>query len=105
MCSITPFFLPKNISPCLHLSIPLPIHVSVLPSFPERLSQKDLEITQGLREKLQLFADMVECVSSLEDPGSRSRLLLRGDASDLHQGEQLLQGAIHEGRGVHSTAS
>ncbi|XP_067085927.1 rho guanine nucleotide exchange factor 18 isoform X2 [Osmerus mordax] len=64
--------------------------------FQVRLSQKDHQIAQGLREKLQLFADMVECVSSLEDPGSRSRLLLRGDASDLQQGEQLLQGAIHE---------
>ena len=51
----------------------------------------------GLTEKLQLFADMAESVAGLEDIASRSHLLLRGDASDLHQGETLLKGAITEG--------
>jgi len=55
-------------------------------------------IVQALTEKLQLFADMAEPVASLEDTASRSRLLLRGDASDLQQGETLLKGAITEGR-------
>lgn len=64
----------------------------------ERLSQKDSVIVQALTEKLQLFADMAESVTGLEDAASHSRLLLRGDASDLHQGEALLKGAITEGR-------
>lgn len=67
----------------------------------ERLSQKDAVVIQALSEKLQLFAEMAESVGGLEDTASRSRLLLRGDASDLHQGETLLKGAITEGRTVH----
>ncbi|KAM8889606.1 rho guanine nucleotide exchange factor 18 isoform 3-T3 [Synchiropus picturatus] len=71
--------------------------VSRLKEFQERLCQKDAVITQALAEKLQLFADMAgECVSGLEDITSKSRLLLRGDASDLQQGETLLKGAITE---------
>lgn len=54
-------------------------------------------IVQALTEKLQLFAEMTESVSGLEDAGSRSRLLLRGDTSDLQQGETLLKAAITEG--------
>lgn len=58
---------------------------------------KDGQIVQILTEKLQLFADLAESVAGLEDARSLSRLLLRGDASDLQQGEQLLKGAITEG--------
>lgn len=54
-------------------------------------------MVQALTEKLQLFAEMAETVAGLEDTASRSRLLLRGDASDLQQGESLLKGAITEG--------
>ncbi|XP_029285191.1 LOW QUALITY PROTEIN: rho guanine nucleotide exchange factor 18 [Cottoperca gobio] len=64
--------------------------------FQERLSQKDAVVMHALTEKLQLFADMAESVAGLEDTASRSRLLLRGDASDLQQGETLLKGAITE---------
>lgn len=64
----------------------------------ERLSQKDAVITQALTEKLQLFADLAESVIGPEDAASRTRLLLRGDAPDLQQGEALLKGAITEGR-------
>lgn len=70
----------------------------MFPVFVERLSQKDAVIVQALNEKLQLFADMAESVAGLEDTASRSRLLLRGDSSDLQQGETLLKGAITEGR-------
>lgn len=52
---------------------------------------------QSLTEKLQMFADCAEMIAGLEDTGARARLLLRGDASDLQQGEQLLKGAITEG--------
>ncbi|XP_051929932.1 rho guanine nucleotide exchange factor 18 isoform X2 [Hippocampus zosterae] len=69
---------------------------SRLKEFQERLSQKDAVIVQALSEKLQLFADMAESVAGLEDTASRSKLLLRGDASDLQQGEALLKGAITE---------
>lgn len=64
----------------------------------ERLSQKDAVIAQALTEKLQLFADLAESVIGPEDTASRTRLLLRGDAPDLQQGEALLKGAITEGR-------
>ncbi|XP_058616183.1 rho guanine nucleotide exchange factor 18-like isoform X1 [Onychostoma macrolepis] len=64
--------------------------------FQDRLTLKDAQIVQSLTEKLQLFADLAESVSGLEDARSLSRLLLRGDASDLQQGEQLLKGAITE---------
>ncbi|XP_053286158.1 rho guanine nucleotide exchange factor 18 isoform X2 [Pleuronectes platessa] len=70
--------------------------VSRFKEFQDRLSQKDTVILQALTEKLQLFADMAESVAGLEDTASRSRLLLRGDASDLQQGEALLKGAITE---------
>ncbi|XP_037106534.1 LOW QUALITY PROTEIN: rho guanine nucleotide exchange factor 18 [Syngnathus acus] len=69
---------------------------SRLKEFQERLSQKDAVIVQALSEKLQLFADMAESVAGLEDTASRPKLLLRGDASDLQQGETLLKGAITE---------
>ncbi|XP_051549371.1 rho guanine nucleotide exchange factor 18-like isoform X1 [Myxocyprinus asiaticus] len=62
----------------------------------ERLTLKDAQIAQSLTEKLQLFAELAESVAGLEDSGSRSRLLLRGDVSDLQQGERLLKGAITE---------
>ncbi|KAG1945949.1 rho guanine nucleotide exchange factor 18-like isoform X1 [Pimephales promelas] len=64
--------------------------------FQDRLTLKDALIAQSLTEKLQLFAELAESVAGLEDASSRSRLLLRGDASDLQQGEQLLKGAITE---------
>ncbi|XP_058493993.1 rho guanine nucleotide exchange factor 18 isoform X3 [Solea solea] len=64
--------------------------------FQDRLSQKDAVIVQALTEKLQLFADMAESVAGLEDASLRCRLLLRGDASDLQQGEALLKGALTE---------
>ncbi|XP_048038677.1 rho guanine nucleotide exchange factor 18 isoform X3 [Megalobrama amblycephala] len=64
--------------------------------FHDRLTLKDAQIVQSLTEKLQLFAELAESVAGLEDTSSRSRLLLRGDASDLQQGEQLLKGAITE---------
>lgn len=54
-------------------------------------------ITRALSEKLQLFADLAESVIGPEEAASRSRLLLRGDAPDLQQGETLLKGAITEG--------
>ena len=71
----------------------------------DRLSQKDKVILLALTEKLQLFADMAESVAGLEDTASRSRLLLRGDASDLQQGETLLKGAITEGMCMPQTIS
>uniref|UniRef100_A0A674B1W6 Rho/rac guanine nucleotide exchange factor (GEF) 18b n=1 Tax=Salmo trutta TaxID=8032 RepID=A0A674B1W6_SALTR len=61
--------------------------------FQERLSQKDTQIVTILTEKLQLFSDMC-LVSGHGDMTFRSHLMLRGDASDLHQGETLLKGTI-----------
>ncbi|KAI4890127.1 hypothetical protein NFI96_023026 [Prochilodus magdalenae] len=67
-----------------------------LRDFQERLTAKDAQIMHALTDKLQLFAELAESVAGVEDAASRSRLLLRGDASDLQQGEQLLKGAITE---------
>ncbi|XP_056614215.1 rho guanine nucleotide exchange factor 18 isoform X2 [Triplophysa dalaica] len=64
--------------------------------FHERLMLKDAEIAHSLTDKLQLFSDLVESVAGVEDVSHHSRLLLRGDASDLQQGEQLIKGAITE---------
>nr|XP_046247316.1 rho guanine nucleotide exchange factor 18 isoform X2 [Scatophagus argus] len=64
--------------------------------FQERLSQRDVVITQALAEKLQLFAEFAESVVGPEDTASRTRLLLRGDVPDLQQGETLLKEAITE---------
>uniref|UniRef100_A0A8C9V0Y7 Rho/Rac guanine nucleotide exchange factor 18 n=1 Tax=Scleropages formosus TaxID=113540 RepID=A0A8C9V0Y7_SCLFO len=66
---------------------------SRLEEFQEQLRLKDAEIIQSLTEKLQIFAEMS---TGMEDMGSRTQLLLRGDSSDLQQGETLLKGAISE---------
>ncbi|GAA6093318.1 rho guanine nucleotide exchange factor 18 isoform X1 [Tachysurus ichikawai] len=62
----------------------------------EHLTMKDAQIRQALTDKLHLFADLAECVGVSEDAGTRRHLLLRGDTSELQQGEQLLKGAITE---------
>ncbi|XP_072555789.1 rho guanine nucleotide exchange factor 18-like isoform X1 [Paramormyrops kingsleyae] len=61
----------------------------------ERLSLKDAQIMQSLNGKLQIFADLAEFSAGVPT-GSRTRLLLRGDSSDLQQGENLLKDAITE---------
>ncbi|CAL8254312.1 unnamed protein product [Merluccius merluccius] len=71
-------------------------HAARFKEFQDRLKKKDAVVVNALTEKLQLFAEMAETVGGLEDTASRSRLLLRGDASDLQQGETLLKGAITE---------
>lgn len=56
---------------------------------------RDDLIKQSLAEKQQIFAAL--CESVLEQEVPHKGLLLRGDASDLQQGETLLNGAIDEG--------
>lgn len=58
---------------------------------------KDAQIRQALTDKLQLYAELAECMGVLEDTGTLRHLLLRGDTSELQQGERLLKGAITEG--------
>ncbi|XP_058257675.1 rho guanine nucleotide exchange factor 18 isoform X6 [Hemibagrus wyckioides] len=62
----------------------------------EHLTVKDAQIRQALTEKLGLYTELAEYVGVLEDTGTRRHLLLRGDASELQQGEHLLKGAITE---------
>lgn len=50
---------------------------------------------QNLVEKQRIFAALYETVMEQETP--HKGLLLRGDSSDLQQGEMLLKGAIYEG--------
>lgn len=56
---------------------------------------RDDQIKQCLAEKQQIFAALYETVTEQVTP--HKGLLLRGDASDLQQGETLLKGAIDEG--------
>lgn len=58
--------------------------------------EADDQITQKLTEKQQIFAALYEYVTAQETP--HKRLLLRGDTTDLQQGEVLLNGAINEGK-------
>ncbi|XP_077472069.1 rho guanine nucleotide exchange factor 18a isoform X2 [Stigmatopora argus] len=69
---------------------------SRLQEYQERLKVRDEHITQCLSEKLNIFSSMYE---DLTDREILPRgLLLRGDPTDLQQGETLLKGAIHEGK-------
>lgn len=56
----------------------------------------DDQIKQCLREKQQIFAALYERV--MEQETTHKGLLLRGDDTDLQQGEALLKGAIDEGK-------
>lgn len=58
---------------------------------------KDAQIVQHLEEKLQVFAALTETVTGVDD-APYHRLLLRGTTADLQQGEQLLIGAIADGK-------
>nr|XP_019968023.1 PREDICTED: rho guanine nucleotide exchange factor 18-like isoform X1 [Paralichthys olivaceus]XP_019968031.1 PREDICTED: rho guanine nucleotide exchange factor 18-like isoform X1 [Paralichthys olivaceus]XP_019968038.1 PREDICTED: rho guanine nucleotide exchange factor 18-like isoform X1 [Paralichthys olivaceus]XP_019968046.1 PREDICTED: rho guanine nucleotide exchange factor 18-like isoform X1 [Paralichthys olivaceus] len=60
----------------------------------DALKERDEQITQSLAAKQQIFAALFESVMEQETP--HKGLLLRGDATDLQQGEMLLKGAIHE---------
>ncbi|NXN46282.1 ARHGI factor, partial [Rhinoptilus africanus] len=68
-----------------------------LKEFQERLNVKDDLILQSLTEKQQIYLEMSE-MNGFEDhsQGSRSRLLLRGDASENLQGEAILKSAVTE---------
>lgn len=59
------------------------------------LKLRDDLIKQSLTEKQQILAALYQKVMEQETP--HKGLLLRGDASDLQQGETLLKAAIDEG--------
>ncbi|XP_070272832.1 rho guanine nucleotide exchange factor 18 isoform X1 [Myotis yumanensis] len=66
-----------------------------LRDFQERLSLKDQQIAQSLREKQQIFLEMAE-MSGLDD-SAQPRLLFRGgDLSENLQGEWILKSAMTE---------
>lgn len=56
---------------------------------------RDAQIVQSLKEKLRIIAGFSETVIGQEM--SHTKLLLRGDATDLQQGEAMLKGAIEDG--------
>lgn len=64
--------------------------------FLDALKERDGHIIQNLTEKQQIFAILYENVTEQETP--HKGLLLRGEATDLQQGETLLKGAINEGQ-------
>ncbi|TMS10275.1 Rho guanine nucleotide exchange factor 18 [Larimichthys crocea] len=65
-----------------------------LQQYQDVLKARDDLITKNLTEKQQIFAALYETVMEKETP--HKGLLLRGDATDLQQGETLLKGAIDE---------
>ncbi|XP_057714203.1 rho guanine nucleotide exchange factor 18a [Corythoichthys intestinalis] len=65
-----------------------------LREYQERLKVRDEHIKQCLSEKLNIFSAMYEDLTDQEIVPRG--LLLRGDPTDLQQGETLLKGAIHE---------
>ncbi|XP_061587688.1 rho guanine nucleotide exchange factor 18-like isoform X2 [Cololabis saira] len=68
--------------------------IAMLQHFQDILKVTDDQIIQSLSEKQQLFAALYEYVTAQETP--HKGLLLRGDTTDLQQGEVLLNGAIME---------
>ncbi|XP_030017115.1 rho guanine nucleotide exchange factor 18-like [Sphaeramia orbicularis] len=67
---------------------------TVFQQYQDSLKERDEQIKQSLEEKQQLIVELYETVTGRES--SHRGLLLRGDASDLQQGETLLRGAINE---------
>lgn len=67
---------------------------AVFQQYQDSLKEIDEQIKQSLEEKLLLSVELYETVTGRES--SHRGLLLRGDASDLQQGETLLKGAITE---------
>uniref|UniRef100_A0A8C4SZF9 Rho/rac guanine nucleotide exchange factor (GEF) 18a n=1 Tax=Erpetoichthys calabaricus TaxID=27687 RepID=A0A8C4SZF9_ERPCA len=67
-----------------------------LREFQERLSEKDHQIAQNLNEKLQIFCEISEMISGVEEssPGVRFRQL-PGDFTEV-QAEQLVKEAVVE---------
>ncbi|XP_038573539.1 rho guanine nucleotide exchange factor 18a isoform X3 [Micropterus salmoides] len=65
-----------------------------LQQFYDILKTMDDQIMQCLMDKQQIFASLYETVMEQETP--HKGLLLRGDATDLQQGETLLKGALNE---------
>ncbi|XP_054622988.1 rho guanine nucleotide exchange factor 18a isoform X2 [Dunckerocampus dactyliophorus] len=68
--------------------------ITRLQEYEDRLKERDEQIKRCLSEKLHIYSTLYMDVTGLESP-SRG-LLLRGDPTDLQQGETLLTGAINE---------
>ncbi|XP_076004366.1 rho guanine nucleotide exchange factor 18a isoform X2 [Genypterus blacodes] len=68
--------------------------IALLNDYRDNLMMRDTQIVQSLREKLRIIAGFSESVMGQEM--SHTKLLLRGDATDLQQGEAMLKGAIEE---------
>lgn len=60
-----------------------------------QLCEKDAQIEEILRQKLQIFSDLAE--APMESSTTVRRLLLRGSASELLQGELFINNAIIQG--------
>ncbi|XP_041849626.1 rho guanine nucleotide exchange factor 18a [Melanotaenia boesemani] len=67
--------------------------ITTLQDFQDVLKLKDDQIKQSLTEKQQIFTTLYKYAMMQESPKG---LLLRGDTTDLQQGETLLNGAIDE---------
>nr|XP_057925120.1 rho guanine nucleotide exchange factor 18a isoform X2 [Doryrhamphus excisus] len=80
-----------------HLSEEDALHQEIitrLQEYQDHLKERDEQIKRCLSEKLLIYSTLYKDVTGHESP-SRA-LLLRGDPTDLQQGETLLKGAISE---------
>ncbi|MCI4377764.1 hypothetical protein PGIGA_G00207030 [Pangasianodon gigas] len=86
----------ETIEKCPHVEEELMEHEEVYPDklreVHEQLCEKDAQIEEILRQKLQIFSDLLEV--PVESSTTARCLLLRGSASELQQGELLVNTAI-----------
>ncbi|KAM9501865.1 rho guanine nucleotide exchange factor 18a isoform 1-T1 [Clarias gariepinus] len=86
----------ETIERCPHAEEELVEHEDIYPDklrkAHDQLFEKDAQIEEILRQKLQVFSDLSEV--PLENSTTVRRLLLRGSAADLQQGELLINVAI-----------
>ncbi|XP_014839785.1 PREDICTED: rho guanine nucleotide exchange factor 18-like isoform X1 [Poecilia mexicana] len=68
--------------------------VTKLQQYQDKLQKRDEQIKKSLEKKQEMFAELYHDV--LGQKSLYNGLLLRGDASDLQEGETLLNGAIEE---------
>ncbi|XP_058250462.1 rho guanine nucleotide exchange factor 18a, partial [Hemibagrus wyckioides] len=86
----------ETIEKCPHVEEEQMEHEDIYPNklreVHDQLFEKDAQIEEILRQKMQIFSDRLEVQT--ENVTSARRLLLRGSAAELQQGELLINNAI-----------
>ncbi|XP_060729635.1 rho guanine nucleotide exchange factor 18a [Tachysurus vachellii] len=86
----------ETIEKCPHMEEELMEHEDIYPNklreVHDQLCEKDAQIEEILRQKLQIISDLSEVQT--DNPTTLRRLLLKGSAAELQQGELLINNAI-----------